>query len=56
MLKTVVRTFGLTLAGIAAASPAWATTAPVPVPEPTTLSIMAVSAAGAALAYRLFRR
>lgn len=56
MLKTVLHTLGWTLAAMAAASPAFATTAPVPVPEPTTMSIVAVSTAGVALAYRLFRR
>ncbi|MBL8701742.1 MAG: PEP-CTERM sorting domain-containing protein [Alphaproteobacteria bacterium] len=36
-----------------AATPAWATGAPIPVPEPTTMTLIAVGAAAAAAAYRL---
>lgn len=41
---------------ILAASPALATTAPIPVPEPGTLSIYAAGIAGLAIASRFLRR
>lgn len=47
---------GLAVGVMTAPVVAFAGTAPTPVPEPTTMGVVAVASAGAALAYRLFRR
>ncbi|RIK94404.1 MAG: hypothetical protein DCC73_07565 [Proteobacteria bacterium] len=47
---------GMAVGVLTAPAVVFAGTAPAPIPEPTTLGIFAVASAGAAVAYRLFRR